>query len=278
MSTQEQGRLAAERFRCEHALGTAPIGDLIELIEKTTECDVAIVDAPDEEHGLTMTDSQRGVTFMAVATTQHPMRQRSTLAHELSHLLHHDLAIDLPDPQNGMRPAPERLADAFARHLLVPLPAVEQARPRNGVSWELDDLSDLVRSYLASPAMVAIQLSIARHISQERKREWMGVRTPELATRFGWRTYYDSLSQQSQKARPPRRLLERAIEGYRLGVVKPQILATLQRNPLSTVLSELKSAGITPVAVEPTWQEAGDAPLHEVDLDELDALLGDSPE
>jgi len=57
----------AERFREQYGLGEGPLGDLVGIVEETTGYDVAIVEAPSEKHGLTMTDPLRGVTFIAVA-------------------------------------------------------------------------------------------------------------------------------------------------------------------------------------------------------------------
>jgi Zn-dependent peptidase ImmA (M78 family) len=56
-----------------HRLGVQPMDDLA-------------------EHGLTMRDPRRNAVFIGVARTRNPMRQRSTLAHELGHVLFEDWA------------------------------------------------------------------------------------------------------------------------------------------------------------------------------------------
>ena len=51
---------------------------------------LAVLDAGPDEHGLTMRDPVRGTVFIGVARTCNPMRQRSTLVHELGHALFGD--------------------------------------------------------------------------------------------------------------------------------------------------------------------------------------------
>lgn len=46
-----------------------------------------MLDVHAAEHGMVMRDPRCGSTTIAVAKTPHPMRQRSTLAHELAHAL-----------------------------------------------------------------------------------------------------------------------------------------------------------------------------------------------
>jgi Zn-dependent peptidase ImmA (M78 family) len=69
-----------------------PLGDLVAVIEQATGIDVAVLDVGPDEHGLAMRDPARGTVFIGVARTRNPMRQRSTLAHELGHVLFGDWA------------------------------------------------------------------------------------------------------------------------------------------------------------------------------------------
>lgn len=90
LNAEHEGRAAAARFREEHNLGVLPLGDLVALIEQATGIDVAVLDTGPDEHGLTMRDPVRNVVFIGVARSRTPMRQRSTLAHELGHVLFED--------------------------------------------------------------------------------------------------------------------------------------------------------------------------------------------
>ena len=78
--SEQQARVAAGEFRRMHRLGLQPLGDLVALIEQTTGYEVAVLDADYGEHGLTMRDPVRDATFIGVARSRTPMRQRSTLA------------------------------------------------------------------------------------------------------------------------------------------------------------------------------------------------------
>lgn len=101
----------------------------------------------------------------------------------------------------------------------------------------------------------------------------MQIWTPDLATRHGWGDYYAVLQGESERTRPPRQLLARAVEGYRQGVVSPQEIATLRGLPVEEVKAELAGAGVHPPSQEPTWAAPEALPGPSSDLAELDALL-----
>lgn len=111
MNTEASGRAMAARFRRDHHLGVQPLGDLVAVIEQTTGIDVAVLDVGPDEHGLTMRDTARGAVFIGVARTRNPMRQRSTLAHELGHVLFEDWADSNASNWSDRTPAEIR-ADA----------------------------------------------------------------------------------------------------------------------------------------------------------------------
>ena len=69
----------------------ALIKDMFELAHVVARVDVISMDASEAEHGLSMTDPATGKVVIAVATTTQPMRQRSSIAHELGHVLAGDL-------------------------------------------------------------------------------------------------------------------------------------------------------------------------------------------
>lgn len=265
VSLERQGEEAAAAFRREHHLGVQPLGDLVALIEQTTGHDVAVLDAGPDEHGLTMRDPERDVTFIGVARSRNPMRQRSTLAHELGHVLFDDWS-----GSGGLSArSPEEIrADAFARHLLVPREGLRVflgSRERLGEA----DLSSVVQWFLVSPALAAIALGDGGYIDAATKHEWMSLSTRQLATRFGWSDQYRSLQNDADRTRSPQRLLARAIAGYREGVVSPQVIATLRGISAEEAEAELTEAGITPRPHEPTWTAASDLPAVDVDLSDL---------
>lgn len=266
MTPEVQGKEAAAAFRREHHLGVHPLGDLVALIEQITGHDVAVLDAGSDEHGLTMRDPAREVTFIGVARTRKPMRQRSTLAHELAHVLFGDWndGDDL-----SARSAEERRADAFARHLLVPADGLKAFLGTRKPLSEAD-LSAVVQWFLVSPAIAAIALRDCGYINTSTKHEWMVLTTPRLATRFGWSDQYQSLQNDSDRTRAPQRLLARAVAGYGEGVVTAQTVATLRGISAEAAAEELAEAGVVPQAPAIPWLAAADLPPVNVDLSDLE--------
>ncbi|MFK5635990.1 ImmA/IrrE family metallo-endopeptidase [Ornithinimicrobium sp. LYQ103] len=267
MSAEQEGRRAAQNFRLEHHLGSQPLADLITIIEQEMGHDVAVLDAPADEHGMSIRDPQRGVVFIAVARSRRPMRQRSSLAHELAHVVFGDWA---DQPITG-RSATEVRADAFARHLLVPREGLRDILGTVGNRQvDTSTLSDVVQRFLVSPALAAIALHDGGYIATSTKTQWLGLTTPALASRFGWADLYAVLQDDADKPRAPQQLLRRAIAGYMEGVVSLETVASLRGRPLDQVRQELEAAGVEPAADLVEWSDAGALPDVEVDLSSLD--------
>jgi Zn-dependent peptidase ImmA (M78 family) len=271
VNAEADGREAAEKFREKHHLGQQPLGDLVVLIEQTTDIDVAVLDAGPDEHGMTMRDPKSGAVFIGVARTRRPMRQRSTLAHELGHVLFDDWAGNA-DGDGSERLPSESRADAFARHLLLPAAGLREFAGERAVN--LAGLSAVVQRFLVSPAMAAIALEQAGHIDATTKLEWRSVTTPQLATRFGWGDQYRALETDADQRRAPQRLLARAIRGYAEGVLPAQAIATLRGIPAATAAMELREAGIFPAETPVMWTDPAAVPEADVDLAALDEALG----
>jgi Zn-dependent peptidase ImmA (M78 family) len=271
LTAETDGCDSAERFRQDHLLGVQPLGDLVAVIEQATGIDVAVLDVGPDEHGLTMRDPVRGTVFIGVARTRNPMRQRSTLAHELGHVLFGDWADSGASDWSDRNPAEIR-ADAFARHLLVPMKGV-----REFIGWQplvgLSTLSAVVQRFLASPQIVAIALHQSGYIDESTKQEWMTLSAPHLAARFGWTDQYQALQAGSDRRRAPQRLLARAITGYTEGVVPAQTIATLRGISLETLMEELGEAGMVPPERPIAWAEPAELPDVDVDLAALDEDL-----
>jgi Zn-dependent peptidase ImmA (M78 family) len=244
LTAETEGCAHAGQFRHDHHLGVQPLGDLVAVIEQATGIDVAVLDVGPDEHGLTMRDPARGTVYIGVARTRNPMRQRSTLAHELGHVLFQDWADSDAGDWSDRDPAEIR-ADAFARHLLVPVEGLRDFmgdRSPAGASA----LSAVVQRFLVSPQIAAIALRQAGYIDEAAKRDWMTLTTPQLAARFGWTDQYRLLQASSDQRRAPQRLLARAITGYVEGVLPVQAIATLRGISPEALLEELSEAGVTP--------------------------------
>ncbi|MDQ1306251.1 MAG: hypothetical protein QG671_2083 [Actinomycetota bacterium] len=246
-SNEQQAIRLAKTFRQDHDLGISPIKDVFEMVHTTIGIDAFSIDAAEEEHGLTMLDPQTGRRVIVVATTPHPMRQRSSVAHELGHLLRGDLEITEPTCPGERSPA-EICADAFARHLLLPLDAV-RTRLAETEKASPADLSDLVQEYEVSPAIAALQLRDTHLITEETCRDWRRFPSKHLAVQFGWLNQYNSIAEGSRRPRAPQTLMKRAVAAYQDGVLGITELAawygTSEHN-LRTELGEPRPASRTP--------------------------------
>lgn len=265
MSNEGEGRQAAEEFRRLHNLGVQPLGDLVAIIEQQTGHEVTILEGEPDEHGLTMRDPASGVTYIGVACTPHPMRQRSTLAHELAHVIFEDWNSDVGI---GRRSPEEIRADAFARHLLLPSGGLAAMLGDRRQITEAD-LAAVVQRFLVSPPLAAIALCNHNYIDEQTKDTWLRLTSSTLATRYGWSDHYQSLQADSVRTRPPQKLLARAIAGYSEGVVGAQVIATLRGISVDDAASELAAAGVIPRSASIPTMAAHELPSVELDLDEL---------
>ena len=199
-------------------MGDGPINDLFEFVHTAADVDVLSMDASQTEHGLSMIDPRTGRVVIAVATTPHPIRQRSSIAHELGHVVAGDL--DRPESLTPGERSPEEIrADAFARHLLVPLEGARRRLSAIEDAPSLAHLSDLVQEFEVSPVLAAIQLRTLGLIDKDTCADWCSLSTPYLAARYGWLSQYRSLVADSERPRAPQGLMARAVEGYRRGLL-----------------------------------------------------------
>ena len=268
MNAEAEGKTAAARFRRDHRLGVQPLGDLVAVIEQATGIDVAVLDAGPDEHGLTMRDPKRGTVFVGIARTRHPMRQRSTLAHELGHVQFGDWVAADAGRWSDRSPGEIR-ADAFARHLLLPEGGLQRFLTDHGTVAEAT-LSAVVQRFLVSPAIAAIALHQTGYIDAAAKAAWMSLSARQLAVRFGWNDQYHALQADSDRRRAPQRLLARAIKGYAEGVVSAQTIATLRGVPREAAEAELREAGVVAADLPVVWADPDDLPEADVGWATLD--------
>lgn len=256
-SNEANGRGLAAEFRLKHRLGKRPLGDLFELVHKSVGIDVLSLPAEEAEHGLLMRHPRTERFVIAVATTPHPLRQRSSIAHELGHFLAGDLD-NAVDPEPGRRTNREITADAFARHLLLPIDVLTGGPRAGSPTVTLSDLSDVVREFGVSPEMATIQMRDAQLISQQTQRVWKTLTGRGLATDFGWLGYYDALAGASQEPRSPQSLMRRSVLAYKQGLLGVNELAAWYGAPAAQLLADL---GEPTPSVFPRDDWDSDAPL-----------------
>lgn len=273
MSNERIGREAAEEYREKLGLGTRPVGNLARLIENELGIGVAYVQGAEPGHGMTMSDGLR--TLIAAGCTPHPLRMRSTLAHELGHVVLQSVDRYLHDQEIGERDSREIQADAFARHFLLPLAAVEKFADGRQVSERL--LSDLVQTFGVSAHMAAIQMRDLGLINSSTFEEWKSLSGSLLSTRYGWPSEYEVQALESSTARPPQDILARTMEGYRWGAVSAAAIARLSgESNVSAVSGRLQTEGIIPGNARFTAAEAPTDSGARLTAEELKALMGNA--
>lgn len=176
------------------------------------------MEAAEAEHGLSMRDPGSGRIVIAVATTPYPMRQRSSLAHELGHVLAGDLTSKVVARPGSRSPAEIR-ADVFARHLLLPVTALHARFGFSAAPVDHAGLAAVVQEFEVSPQLTAVQLKQAGLINTALCKEFSSLTTVKVATRYGWLTQYKTLALASGLPRSPQELMRRAVEGYGAGVL-----------------------------------------------------------
>lgn len=274
MSNETIAREAAETFRTQHALGMSPIADVARLIEHAAGAGVAFIRVPGEGRGHGMTMTLKGETLVAVSCTPHAMRLRSTLAHELGHIVLGTVDREAGSLGWDRGSDAETQADAFARHLLVPLDAVRAAAIGRSPSEPL--LSDLVQTYMASPSIIAIQMREADLIDTSTCDGFRKQTAPRLATLYGWSPAYAAMADRSNTPKGPQRLVARAVEGYQWGVVSPAMIARLDGDASAQVAEDRLSAhGILPHAADSMQAAAPSTAGPELSPEELAMLMGD---
>ena len=267
-STNEfQARERATAFRRQHRLGTAPIPDLVTVIEDAVGIDVAVLDADSDEHGLSVRNPDTGRILIGVARTAHPMRQRSTLAHELGHVLFDDFTTANNENLSHRSPAEIR-ADAFARHLLIPVDGVRKFFSE-GFGDPAEELSRVVRWFRVSPVLALIVLRDCGYVSQAEVDRLSRMSTQQLATLYGWMDVYSSWSEASMRHKSPRQLMRRALLGYVDGLVSAQVIANMQGVGVDVAVEQLKSAGIEPIDLPGPELDDDWSPPVPVDMDDF---------
>jgi Zn-dependent peptidase ImmA (M78 family) len=246
-SAEDQGRLLAEAVRSELSLGLGPVLDVSEPAESVLGVDTAVLALPEKVSGFTALDPERGVTLVLVNTADVPERQRFTLAHELGHVLFGDGAET--HRLDGERTLEERRCDAFARHLLAPAQGVRRWMAENAAgTLGRKECAMVARHYEVSLKVVLIQCRQLGLLTTEAVRALEGPTGRELAWSYGWGPEYRAACEAASRVRPPRRILERAVEAYRSGRIGVRAVAALGGEDPHTTERELADAGILPPA------------------------------
>ncbi|WP_075738466.1 helix-turn-helix domain-containing protein [Streptomyces acidiscabies] len=245
VDAEHEGRELATELRERLGLGLSPVPDLAELVESAMGLDTAALRLPKDVAGFTAHDPERDVTVMVVNASDVPERQRFSLAHELAHVLLSDGVS--AHRLDGERTPAERRCDAFARHLLAPAEGVsrwlelfEADRPN------LKECAVVARHYGVSLPVLLIQCKKLGLLTEAQAKQLKGPTGHELAWHYGWGPQYVAESEAAARSRPPRRIMERAVEAYQAGRIGVRAIAALSGSDPNTTERELVEAGIHP--------------------------------
>ncbi len=115
-----------EKILAAHGIKNAPVS----VEEIARQNDISIAKAPSDEFSGLLFRKENGPAFIALNSSESPVRQRFTIAHELGHYFLHPNKTSFVDyrdnKKNILRGAKEVQANKFAAALLMPKKFLEK--------------------------------------------------------------------------------------------------------------------------------------------------------
>jgi len=173
----QQGERVAAQERQRLGLGSAPMGNVAEVLE-SQNIRAALIELPDDVSGLTMADQAIGV-FIVVNSCHAAVRRRFSFAHEYAHALLDRDQLGTVSRTSDRDDLLEVRANAFAAGLLLPTEGVRQLMMqigKGGPSRQRADVFDeggvVEASTRAAPKSQDIQMydvaELAKHFGVSR--------------------------------------------------------------------------------------------------------------
>ncbi|MCX5013513.1 ImmA/IrrE family metallo-endopeptidase [Streptomyces sp. NBC_00555] len=177
-------------------------------------------------------------------------RQRFTLAHELSHVLQQDTGQVIVDRATTEDKRPERIADSFARHFLLPdeaiLSTIERSGKLDGRASMFGLLSEIVLTYgISRDAAVIALLDVVDGIDENPYFELCrSSSVSEIMRTSGRSAQWDALNASQGLHFPSERLTQQALNAYSDGLVSLQSVANvIADGDVSAAAQQLQDAG-----------------------------------
>lgn len=204
-------------------LGGMPTHDLISAIERVFGVMVVVTDLPEGIDGLSYEDAQCRVILLA--TTDRPLRQRFTLAHELAHIAFGDARQGMLEEQMGTaRSNVERRANSFAAAFLAPTDELGAAIGERSTAAAFPEL---VEHFQLSPESMAWRLFNEKRIDETVRAGLNGLSARSIYMQLGKAAEYVDLSHAAGEPRPSWLLVNAALDAYRDGDTTVKPVATL---------------------------------------------------
>ncbi|MGW2214041.1 ImmA/IrrE family metallo-endopeptidase [Nonomuraea sp. NPDC001684] len=244
----EAGRQTAGKVRDALGLGDEPIPDLVSLVERCG-IPVAFQPLPHNLHGINVRDDSNGRVRRAivVSSADYWSRQRFTLAHELCHGLYDDEGQVIVDEVELPQTLPELRAEAFARHLLLPMGALRAEREATQAAGEPAHtlLVRLMLTYGVSRSVVLKALVDDGFVPPDDGRLAMLKAEPvrNLMGSAGHAQSWQELCEGQNEPSGSPWLVERALHAYGEGLVDIAVVAELMGEDEPEVRRMLADAG-----------------------------------
>ncbi|MFF4961251.1 ImmA/IrrE family metallo-endopeptidase [Streptomyces sp. NPDC001222] len=228
-----------------------PIEDLTGLIE-SLGFPVEYRALPDQVHGMSVPETYGGTIAWVIMINSDDVwsRQRFTLAHELCHVLQNDPGQVIVDRASMQDLRPERIANSFARHLLLPEEALlnkleEYGDNLTGAKAE-KFLADVILTYGVSrdAAIIALSEFAEGALDEDTFQHCRTIPVGELMRRSGNSKAWNELNSSRGLTFPSERLSQQVLDAYSEQLVSLQAVADVIADGSVDVASvQLREAG-----------------------------------
>ncbi|QYX79975.1 ImmA/IrrE family metallo-endopeptidase [Streptomyces akebiae] len=216
---------------------TEPIEDLTGLVE-SLGVPVEYRQLPDKVHGISIPEKWGDCVSWVVVINSNDVwsRQRFTLAHELCHVLQNDPGQVIVDRAQMQDLRPERIANSFARHFLLPEEALLDKLEKHGsISTKTQAaalVADIILNYGVSrdATMIALGEVAEDDIERSLVEFCQTAQVSELMRISGYSATWDELNSTRGESFPSERLSQQVLDAYAEQLVSLQAVADVIAN------------------------------------------------
>lgn len=204
-------------------LGGMAMHELIALIEHAFGVMVVVTELPPGIDGLSFEDETARVIILA--TTDQPLRQRFTLAHELAHIAFGDARQGMLEERMGTAHSNvEKRANSFAAAFLAP---GDELRARLGSRPAQAAFPELIEHFQLSPESMAWRLFNENLVDESIRSSFRGSSARSVYMGLGKPREYVELAHAAGEPRPAWSLVNTYLDAYRAGEVTVKPVAKL---------------------------------------------------
>ncbi|GLP72063.1 hypothetical protein TUSST3_86810 [Streptomyces sp. TUS-ST3] len=211
---------------------TEPVEDLTGLVE-SFGVPVEYRKLPDNVHGISIPEKWGDCVSWIVVINSNDVwsRQRFTLAHELCHVLQNDPGQVIVDRAKMQDLRPERIANSFARHFLLPEEALLEKLEKRGAISTRTQLAALVAEIVLTyglsrdATMIALGEVAEDGIDESLMRFCQTAPVSELMRITGNSAAWDELNSTQGESFPSERLSQQVLDAYAEQLVSLQAVA-----------------------------------------------------